>query len=209
MREIRQGLTWFFRHELLRTLGWMAAASNFVWAGTTSVLVLFAQELLGLSSVGYGLLLSASAVGGIAGGVAVGSVTKRVPAGVLILVTNLLLAGSYIGIGCSRHALVVGTLLAFVSLVSILQNVVLVSLRQTLVPDALLGRVTSAFRMLALGAMPLGGVAGGLLAKHVGLPGPFIAGGVLLALMAASILPVVNNRRIEAVRAGREAEPFS
>ena len=54
-------------------------------------------------------------------------------------------------------------------------------------PDALLGRVTSAYRLIGLGSMPVGAAAGGLIARSYGLTAPFLVAGVmlLLALLAA------------------------
>jgi MFS family permease len=66
--EVAEGLGWLWRHRLLRTLGVMVGVLNLTIAGWLAVFVLFAQEELGLGSVGYGVLLTGLAVGGGAGG---------------------------------------------------------------------------------------------------------------------------------------------
>ena len=89
-------------------------------------------------------------------------------------------------------------------------NVATISLRQRIVPDALLGRVTSAYRLIGLGAMPVGAAAGGLIARSYGLPAPFLVAGVLLLmslLAALRWLPRSVVEQAEASRAGRVKRP--
>jgi hypothetical protein len=66
-------------------------------------------------------------------------------------------------------------------------NIATISLRQRIVPDALLGRVTSAYRLVGLGSMPLGSAVGGLVARSFGLPVTFVVAGSAsgLGLLAA------------------------
>lgn len=199
-QDVAEGFTWFWCHPLLRTLSLWAAVSNLVSGAVYGILVLFAQERLGLTNVGYGLLLAAGSVGGMVGGISAGWLAKKLESGTLMLLTNLLVAGSYASVALNRNAVVVGVLLTFISFVFLVQNVVVVSLRQAIIPDALLGRVTSAYRMIVLTGLPLGAFLGGLAAKHLGLASPFIGGGILLAIVAFLILPVVNNEKIRAAR---------
>ena len=89
-----------------------------------------------------------------------------------------------------------------------LWNVATISLRQRIVPDELLGRVTSAYRLIGLGAMPVGAAAGGLIARSYGLTAPFLVAGVLLLLSllaAMRWLPRSVVEQAEASRAGRVA----
>jgi hypothetical protein len=64
-------------------------------------------------------------------------------------------------------------------------NVSTLSLRQRIIPGPLLGRVGAAFRTLIFGLVPLGALAGGLLASDVGVARSFaVAGGIQLVVMA-------------------------
>lgn len=85
-------------------------------------------------------------------------------------------------------------------------NVVTVSLRQSIVPDHLLGRVNSAYRLLGWGTMPIGAALGGVLATHFGLRAPFIVGGVVTFGLAVALAPIVRTGAIEAARAEAAAE---
>ena len=75
------------------------------------------------------------------------------------------------------------------------------TLRQTLIPDRLLGRVNSAYRLVAWGTMPVGAALGGFLASVFGLASPFLIGGIVGLVMAVVALPVVNTRSIEEAQA--------
>jgi MFS family permease len=76
-----------------------------------------------------------------------------------------------------------------------------VSLRQSLIPDHLLGRINSVYRLLAWGTMPVGAALGGFLASVLGLASPFLIGGVVFLILAALTWPVVNSRAVEEARA--------
>jgi hypothetical protein len=73
-----------------------------------------------------------------------------------------------------------------------LWNVITVSLRQRLVPAHLLGRVTSAYRVVGLGAMPLGAAIGGVVAEELGLRAPWFVAGAALAVAGAAAMPFIR-----------------
>src|SRR5919197_2554623 len=77
---IAEGVRWTFGHRLLRTLAITVAVENMLLGAVTSILVLIAQNRLGVGAVGYGLLLSASAVGGVIGGLLAGRLVKALGA---------------------------------------------------------------------------------------------------------------------------------
>jgi MFS family permease len=96
-------------------------------------------------------------------------------------------------------------MLALSGLAGMVFNVVGVSLRQAIVPDRLIGRVVSAFRMLAYGAVPLGAILGGIVGRALGVRAPFLLGAALLAACGVLVLPVVNDRAVQAARVAAEA----
>jgi MFS family permease len=70
-------------------------------------------------------------------------------------------------------------------------SIVVISYRQRQVPDAILGRVTSAFRTLGIGATSVGTIIGGALSQWLGLRAPFLAGAaVLLASTLLALLAI-------------------
>jgi MFS family permease len=79
--------------------------------------------------------------------------------------------------------------------------VVVISLRQAIAPDHLVGRVNSSFQLLSFGMLPLGAALGGILGRSFGLRSPFLTGGVVLLVMAAAAIPLITTQAIEAGRA--------
>lgn len=195
-QEISHGLKWFWQHRLLRTLGFFAAACNFVFAAVMGVFVLFAQDVLGLSDAAYGLVISMGAVGGIVGSLLTKKLSDRFGSGTILLADGLIMGLSYVGIALSTNPLVVGMMFILISMASMFGNVVIISLRQSIIPDHLLGRVASAYRLLALGALPLGALFGGLIARTINLAAPILAGGILLIVVTFLLRPIVNNHSI-------------
>ena len=78
-------------------------------------------------------------------------------------------------------------------------SIIAVSLRQRIVPDRMFGRVNSVFRWFSWGAMPLGALLGGVMAKTVNLRAPYFAGAGVMAI--AYLLIISNLRERDIVRA--------
>ena len=199
--EIAEGLRWLFAHRVLRAMAVLVAGVNILWTAHDAIMVLFAQERLGLGSVGFGLLLTGSAAGGALGSVVAPRLSRHLGP-VRVMMGGFVLEGFVaFGIGLTRNPWVAGGLLTLSGLFVISFNVIFGSLRQQLIPDRLLGRVIGAFRLFSYGSVPLGALVGGVLARSFGLPAPFLLAGVLIPVMAVLALPFVNRRTIEQARA--------
>lgn len=92
-------------------------------------------------------------------------------------------------LGAVPSTAAVVTMLLVGGAASMVWNVVTISYRQRVVPGALLGRVTSAYRMIAFLGMPLGAAAAGLLSHQLGTPHTYLAGGVVLLGIALLVAP--------------------
>ena len=154
--EIAEGLRWLAAHRVLRATAAMVAVVNLLAMAGSAVMVLFAQERLGLDAVGFGLLLGGSAVGGV-----LGSLVAARSAGVFgtarIIVGTMVLSGlAFLVFGLSSDPWLAGVMFGLVGFLTVVFNVVMESLRQALTPDRLLGRVISAFRLFSYGAVPFG-----------------------------------------------------
>lgn len=196
---IREGFSWFWRNRLLRVVAAMAGVVNLFSAATLGVLVLLAQERLNLHAAGYGLLLSGAALGGVAGGLLAERLVRVLGSGAAIFLSNLLPGLAYLGLAFATSPLIAGVLLTLDSFAGMIGNVVVITLRQAAVPDHLLGRVTSAYRLVALGALPLGGLLGGVLAGTFGLTAPFLVGAAALVVLAFVLRPVLTTDAIDRV----------
>jgi len=198
--EIAEGLRFLLAHRVLRTLAGMVGAFALVYMAGVAILVLFPQQELGLGSVGFGLLLAALAVGGLPGNLLAAAVGQRLRAGTLLIGGVLVEAVAWLAVGLAPTAWVAAAALAVVGLVGSIWDVAQLSLRQVLIPDRLLGRVISAFRLVGFGPAPVGALLGGVLGRTLGLRAPFVFGAVVLAVMALLALPAVNTRSVEAAR---------
>ena len=189
--QIAEGLRWLARHRLLRVVAVLLGIYNFANQMGQAVLVLLATQTLHVSTRGYGLLLAASAVGSVVGGLVNPILTRRMGMLPSLVLPALIDAIAFVGIGLAPGPLVVAALLAAQGFSVAMWNVVTVSLRQRVVPGHLLGRVNSVYRMLGWGLMPLGALAGGFVAHAAGLRAPYIVAGLLCAASALVALPLL------------------
>ena len=189
--QIAEGLRWLARHRLLRVVAVLLGIYNFANQMGQAILVLLATQTLHVSARGYGLLLAASAVGSVVGGLVNPILTRRMGMLSALVLPALIDAAAFVGIGLAPGPLVVAALLAVQGFSVTMWNVVTVSLRQRIVPGHLLGRVNSVYRMLGWGLMPLGALAGGFLAHAAGLRAPYIVAGLICGLSVLAALPLL------------------
>jgi MFS family permease len=201
--SIRAGLSWLFRQRMLRLMAVLLGVNNFCGQMGMATMVLLATQTLHVGARGYGLLLSASAVGSVTGGLVNPVLTRRIGQLPSLIVASVANAAIYVGIGLAPSAYVVGGLFVVNGFAVTMWNVVTVTLRQQIVPDDLRGRVNSAYKMLGWGLMPLGALAGGLVAEAAGLRAPYIVAGVLRAVALVAIVPAL----LAAGRALAKPEP--
>jgi hypothetical protein len=97
-------------------------------------------------------------------------------------------------------------MLVLLSVAGVVWNILTTSLRQSIVPDRLLGRVNSAHRFVAWGALPVGALLGGFLGRSFGLRLPFLAASVVLALMGLAAAFMFVRQAAAAPTAARPAE---
>ncbi len=187
--EIAEGIQWLRGNRVLRTLALLLGLMNLWFMAGFSVLVLFAEDILGLDEVGFGLLATAMAAGSVIGGLVAGRLAKRFGSGPLLLIGAFGTALGQLAVAPLSNAWVVALALAVTGFAGVVWNVVTVSLRQSVIPDQLLGRVNSVYRFLGWGGMPIGALIGGLLASSNGLRAPFWVGGVALLIASTVATP--------------------
>jgi MFS family permease len=207
--QIAEGLRWLWAHRLLRTLAIALGIMNGTAAATMATYVLFAQEILLLDGLGFGLLLASGSVGGLAGSLLAPNVTARLRSGPTLLTTIVVPIAGFGVTAVTSNAFVVGAAFAAFTFTAVLWNVVTVSLRQTMIPDDILGRVNSVYRFLGWGAMPIGTLLGGalvtwgetLFTRDLGLRTPFVLAAGVHLLLLLIVAPKLRTRTIEEARA--------
>ncbi|MEU1039669.1 MFS transporter [Streptomyces sp. NPDC005551] len=191
-RELKEGVSWVFGHRLLRPLAALAPLTNFSLTSVSTLFLLYGVREKGLSPQLVGLIYSVSSVGALLGALSSAAIIRRFPTGA---VYGLALTGIYVGplllvvAGGPRPLMIVTFILSL--LISYfgsgLSNVVQLSLRQTLTPQSLMGRMNAAFRTLLFGGGALGGLCGGLLGGALGLRTGLV---VLVLCSAAMVVPL-------------------
>lgn len=161
--EIIEGGRWMLSHRTILQLAMMLGLINALTTAALTVLILFSQEILQLTVVGHGALLTAGAAGGVAGGLACPSIARRIGNQASLRWALVLFPIPLVTIALTSNAAVTAVALFAQMFAALLWNVVTVSYRQRLIPDNLLGRVNSIYRFLGWGMMPFGALAGGLI----------------------------------------------
>lgn len=203
--EILDGLRWLASHGVLRSLALLLGVLNLAYAGFESTSVLFAQEVLGLGSAGYGIALALAAVGSVIGGLIAPVAVGRLGAGrALHASIGLMLVGPLFA-GATSQAWAWALLLALTGLASVVWNVITVSMRQAAIPDHLLARVNSAYRFLGWGSMPIGAFLGGVLARWLGLRAPYFVAAAVVGVAWAASAHALRPSAVDAARTGAQA----
>jgi MFS family permease len=196
LKAVWAGIVWLARHGQLRLLAVVAAAGNLAYNAAWATFVLLATDRhgLGVAAAGFGLLISAYAVGGVIGGLATGRLNTLLgPArGVIVLAVAHALAWPLIAM--AHSAWLAAPLLAVIGAAQTMTTVTNVGLRQVLAPADMLSRVTAAFRTLVNSASPLGAILGGVIASAYGLRAPLFVAGAVLLLVVAVTAPALLSR---------------
>jgi MFS family permease len=181
--EMAQGIRWLVAHPPMRTLALTILTFNVTYGAAWSVLVLYAGDRLGMDAVGFGLLTTAVAVGGVVGIVSYGGLERRFPLGDIMRVGLLIETGTHLSLALTTSpAVALATLVVFGAHAFVWGTTSTV-VRQRAVPDELLGRVGGVYRVAIVGGMVIGTPIGGLLARTFGITAPFwfaFAGSALL-----------------------------
>ena len=206
--EIKEGFTWLWGHELLRPMALILGALNAIGALTTAVFILFAQEILETSLFIFAVLGTAGAVGGSLGGILGPKISKKLGSGPSLYLTLLScpIISLIIGVSASWHLFYLLT--AISTVFAVLWNVITVSLRQSIIPSHLLGRVNSVYRFFAWGSIPIGTLLGGALVDLVELMGdrefalrsPYFLSAFLGLVLFIFAAPRLTTAKIEAAR---------
>lgn len=154
-------------HPLLRVIAATTGLGNFFTAMLMATQTIFLVRVIGLQPVAVGLMLSASAVGGLVGALSAGTLAGRLGQARIIWLSALAtgpfaLLWPLSGRGATAALFAIGS--GVVSFGAVVYNVAQVSFRQTLCPPRLLGRMNATLRFLVWGTLPLGAVVGGAVA---------------------------------------------
>jgi MFS family permease len=172
-RDMVDGIRWLIGHPPMRTLALTIFTFNITYGAAWSVLVLYAGERLHMDAVGFGLLTTAVAVGGVIGTVSYGRLERRFSLGDIMRVGLLIETGTHLSLALTTSPEIALAVMVLFGAHEFVWGTTATVVRQRAVPDELLGRVGGVYRMAIVGGLVLGTPLGGVLASTFGITAPF------------------------------------
>jgi MFS family permease len=170
--DIREGLAVVLRNPILRLIAATTMTTNLFGAAAFATFMLFLTIDLRLDAVQIGIAFGLSSVGSIAGAMLANRVSGRLGVGRTLAVSTVLSDIALLGIALSMPETAFFVLVAGMAVSGLgvtMYNIVQVSLRQSITPHRLQGRMNASMRFLVCGVQPIGAVSGGLLAAAIGV----------------------------------------
>jgi len=201
---IKEGVEWLKNNTLLKRLAIYTGIANFFGSMQFPIMILFAQELIGLNAIQYSFLAYGAAIGGLVGSQVANKVNARLEESKTLLISVALFGIGMFAPYVTSNPFIVAGSFGLSSFGSVLWNVQAVSIRQALIPDNLLGRVNSVYRLLALGLNPIGAIFGGAIVKildnsfsrEFALRFPFLLGGIFMLILFLSAPRLLSQKLI-------------
>jgi MFS family permease len=195
LEGLREGLNYVRGHRPIRAILVLTAAVGFFAMPYAVLLPQFAGQVLGGGAASYGLLLTASGCGALAGGVYLAARSTMRGSASRIVVTGVLLAASLAAFALSNDFTLSMVLVLAVGANMMLTMVTCNTIVQNIVPDDKRGRIMSLYSLAFLGLTPFGGLIVGGVAQWWGPTVAMLgaaAGCLLGAVLFLPALPAVR-----------------
>ena len=196
--EIREGWSWLWAHAAVRTLAITIFTFNVTFGAAWSVLVLYARERLGLGAVGFGLISTAMAVGGLLGAASYGWLERHVRLGVIMRGGLIIETLTHLALALTRWAWFALIVFVIFGAHAFIWGTTSTSVRQRAVPAQFQGRVGSVYLTGVVGGIVIGSALGGLVASVWGVTAPFwfaFAGSALILAADLAFAAAYRTRR--------------
>lgn len=186
-QDIADGLRWLMGHPPVRTLALVMVTFNVTWGAAWSILVLYSLDRLHMGEVGFGLLTSAAAVGGLISTFSYGWLERRIPLAALMRTCLLLEVVMHLALALTTVGWLAILIMFVFGLYAFVWGTLSSAVRQRAVPTEFQGRVGSVYMVGVFGGIVIGQALGGVLADVWGLTAPFwfafVGSGITLALV--------------------------
>ena len=183
--DIAEGLRWLWQNPPVRMLVLIILLFNVTWAAPWGVLVLYATEHLHMGPVGYGMLTTASATGGLLATLSFGWLERHVSFAAMMRVCLSLEVVMHLAFALTTQGWIALVIMFVFGFYAFVWGTISTTVRQRLVPHALQGRVSSVNSVGVFGGMVIGQALGGVIAQTWGLTAPwwFAFAGAALTLV--------------------------
>lgn len=181
--DLVEGLRWLAGHAAMRTLAITIFTFNVTFGAAMGVLVLYAAQQLHMDAVGFGLLTTAAAAGGVVATVGYGALTRRFSLGNIMRVGLLVETLTHLTLALTTVPIVALAIMFASGVHGFTWGATATTVRQRVVPNELLGRVGGVMRFAGYGGLVIGTPIGGLIAGQYGIAAPFWFGFVGSAIL--------------------------
>jgi predicted MFS family arabinose efflux permease len=171
--DIVEGFRWTWHHAAVRTLVLTILIFNVTFGAAWSVLVLYATEHLGLGSVGFGLVTTVTAAGGLVGTLSYGWLTRRISLGNIMRIGLIIETLTHLALAATSSPYVAMPVFFMFGAHAFVWGTTSITIRQRAVPTELQGRVGAVNLVGVYGGLVVGAGIGGLIAQRWGVTAPF------------------------------------
>jgi MFS family permease len=178
------GLRFLFADPLFRALTVLIGTMAFLTTGVLDLFVYHLKENLGQSDSAVGVIFGIASIGAIISGVLASRLRRRFGFGTCVIAGLVTQAVAMAAIGLAPAVGLVVIFASFYTLSESLRGILIMTMRQEVTPDHLLGRVTAAFWMTFNIPGPLGAAAITALGEFAGVR-------IALGVAAISLLGAV------------------
>lgn len=184
-RDLVIGAGFLWRHPVLRSLTILLTALIFFWQGLVDLFIYYLKHDLGQPDQTVGSVMAVAAIGTVAGALGVARLRRRIGFGASWIGSTVLAGLAVAAVAFTGSVVAVAILATLAYAMTAVGGICSMSLRQEVTPDALLGRVTSAFWTIHFALGPIGAAVVTALAAKVGVTTVIGACGAAYMLIAA------------------------
>jgi MFS family permease len=171
--DVVEGLRWTWGHAAVRTLTLAIVTFNVTFGAAWSVLVLYATRRLGLGAVGFGLLTTVSALGGLAGTAVYDWLERHASLANIMRVGLVIETLTHLGLAVTTTSWVAMAIMFIFGAHAFIWGTTSRTVRMRAVPTELQGRVGSLYAIGVFGGILAGQAIGGVVARIWGVTAPF------------------------------------
>jgi predicted MFS family arabinose efflux permease len=209
--DIAEGVRWVRQHAAIRTLVLTIFIFNITFGAAWSVLVLYASRRLGLGALGFGLITTVSALGGVLGTLSYGWIIRRLSLGNIMRIGLIVETLTHLGLALATTPWVAMPIFFVFGAHAFIWGTTSITVRQRAVPIELQGRVGSVNTVGVFGGLVIGSGVGGLLAQHLGVTAPFwfafVGSAVFLVLIWGQLRHIVHDEPHPITQTSVESPP--
>ncbi len=208
-QDMSEGVGWLMGHSLLRPMAIILGVINAAAMIHGATFVLFAQDVMNVGPFIFGIIGFGGAIGGLLGGWLAPRISERLGSGTALALSVGIMTVTPLLIGLIAWWPLVILLFGIESVFILVWNVITVSLRQTIIPAELLGRVNSVYRFFAWGMIPIGAAIGGVLVwvversanRDLALRSTWFVASAIFAIVFLFVRTKLTTEKMESARA--------